>query len=145
MNRTIQLPPHRLDCLQFLLSSIGRHQRRTSRRKWQQLVGELHSMVLAIPGGRGLFSQLQSVITYDSDPKPSDRLQLSPAVHEQLDDFRWLVASLSTRPTRWGELVDSEPLFLGMVDASGTGMVEPGWTHPIACLRYFGVSRLLPH
>jgi hypothetical protein len=44
-NRTIQLPPHRLDRLQFLLSSIGRHQRRTSRRKWQQLVGELRSIL----------------------------------------------------------------------------------------------------
>jgi hypothetical protein len=120
--RTIELPMHRLDRLHLLLSSIERPQRRTSRRKWQQLVGELRSMVLAIPGGRGLFSQLQSVITYDPDPKPSDRLQLSPAVHDQLDDFRWLISSLSTRPTRWGELVDSEPLFLGTVDASGTGM-----------------------
>jgi hypothetical protein len=122
INRTIELPCHRFERLHAILSSFPRHQRRTSRQKWQRLVGELRSMVIAIPGGRGLFSQLQSVITYDSDPKPSDRLRLSAAVHDQLDDFRFLAAFLLARPTRWGELVDSDPRFLGTVDASGAGM-----------------------
>jgi hypothetical protein len=122
VERTIELPPHRIERLQEILASVPRHQNRTSRQKWQRLVGELRSMILAIPGGRGLFSQLQSVLTHSAAPNPSDRLRLSPAVHDQLDDFRWLAASLVNRPTRWGELVDSDPLFLGTVDASGLGM-----------------------
>jgi hypothetical protein len=122
VRRTIELPCHRADRLHSILASFPRHQCRTSRQKWQRLVGELRSMVIAIPGGRGLFSQLQLVITYRTDPKPSDRLSLSSAVHDQLDDFRWLASSVSSRPTRWGELVDSDPRFLGTVDASGTGM-----------------------
>jgi hypothetical protein len=122
VRRTIELPRHRADRLHSILASFPRHQRRTSCQKWQRLVGELRSMVIAIPGGRGLFSQLQSVITYRTYPKPSDRLSLSSAVHDQLDDFRWLASSVSSRPTRWGELVDSDPRFLGTVDASGTGM-----------------------
>jgi hypothetical protein len=131
--RTIELPPHRLDRLNTILDSFPRHQSRTSRRKWQQLLGELRSMVMAIPGGRGLFSQLQSVLTYDNNPKPTDRLRLSPAVHDQLADFRWLVSSFASRPTRWGELVDSDPIFLGTVDASGSGMggvwLDPSGKH----------------
>jgi hypothetical protein len=122
VRRTVELPPHRLARLHELLASIPRGQNRTSRRKWQQLLGELRSMVLAIPGGRGLFSQLQSVLLHAQDPKPTDRLRLSTAVHDQLDDFRWLANELSDRPTRWAEIVDSAPTFLGTVDASGLGM-----------------------
>ena len=120
--RTIELPAHRLDRLHELLASFPPHQHRTSRRRWQQLIGELRSMVLAIPGGRGLFSQLQSVLDYSPTARPCDRLYLTRAVHDQLDDFRWLAQHLASRPTRWGEVVDSDPEFLGAVDASGSGM-----------------------
>ena len=122
VQRSIELPPHHILRLHEILSDIPRHQRRTSRKKWQCLLGELRSMILAIPGGRGLFSQLQSVLSYPTNPKPSDRLTLSKAVHDQLDDLRWLAADLTGRPTRWGELVDTDPSFLGAVDASGAGM-----------------------
>ena len=122
IQRTIALPPHRVLRLHTLLASFPSHQRRTSRRKWQCLLGELRSMALALPGGRGLFSQLQSVLTYSASASPSDRLCLSPAVHHQLNDIRHLASSLSARPTRWGELVDSDPSFLGAVDACVTGM-----------------------
>jgi hypothetical protein len=120
--RTIELPPHRVERLHEILASVPTHQRRTSRRKWQQLLGELRSMVLAIPGGRGLFSQLQSVLLHSPTAKPSDRLRLSQPVHDQLDDLRWLARDLSERPTRWAEIIDSSPAFLGTVDASGSGM-----------------------
>jgi hypothetical protein len=79
-------------------------------------------MVMAIPGGRGLFSQLQSFLLHVHDPKPTDRLRLSSAVHDQLDDFRWLAHELTGRPTRWAKIVDSAHTFLGTVDASGLGM-----------------------
>lgn len=38
--RTVALPPHRVDRLHLLLQSFPCHQRRTSRRKWQCLIGE---------------------------------------------------------------------------------------------------------
>jgi hypothetical protein len=82
--RTIKLPPHRLERLHEILASFPTSQHRTSRRKWQQLLGELRSMVLAIPGGRGLFSQLQSVLTHSENPKPFDHLRLSRPVHDRL-------------------------------------------------------------
>jgi hypothetical protein len=77
MARTIELPSHQLARLHEILQSIPHSKHWTSRRKWQQLLGELRSMVLAIPGGRGLFSQLQSVLLYAENPKPTDCLRLS--------------------------------------------------------------------
>jgi hypothetical protein len=56
MQRTIELPPRRLQRLTALLHDISPTQRTTSRRKWQQLLGELRSMAMALPASRGLFS-----------------------------------------------------------------------------------------
>ena len=122
VHRTIELPTHRRERFAELLASLPQHQRRTSRKKWQQLLGEFRSMILALAGGRGLLSQLQSVLTYSATAKPTDRLTLSPAVHDQLDDLRLLIQGLGDRPTRWGELVDSDPSFIGAMDASADGM-----------------------
>jgi hypothetical protein len=47
---TIELPAHRLTRLFDLLHLIPPRQRRVSTKKWQQLVGELRSMVLAFAG-----------------------------------------------------------------------------------------------
>jgi hypothetical protein len=52
---TIKLPPHRVARLHAILASITPDQRRTSTKKGQQVIGELRSMALAIPGARGLF------------------------------------------------------------------------------------------
>ena len=122
IKRTVELPPHRVDRLFELLDSIAPGQARTSRRKWQQLIGELRSMVLAIPGGRGFFSHLQEVLDYSPDAKPTDRLRLTSDCHTELADIRLLAESLDSRPTKWGEIVESEPSYHGAVDASGTGM-----------------------
>ena len=83
-------------------------------------------MVLAIPGGRGLFSHLQSALTSSPDACPSDCVTLGKPIHDQLDDLRWLAKDLSTRPSRWGEVVDSDPSFIGAVDASAEGMGGSG-------------------
>jgi hypothetical protein len=79
-------------------------------------------MVLVIPGGRGLFSQLQSVLLHATNPKPSNRLCLPKCVHDQLDNIRWIANRLNARPTCWAEIVDSSPAFIGTVDALGLGM-----------------------
>jgi hypothetical protein len=59
---TIQLPAHRVIQFFELLDSFAPSQRCTTVVKWQTLLGELRSMVLAVPGGRGLFSILQEVL-----------------------------------------------------------------------------------
>jgi hypothetical protein len=119
LRMTIELPPHRLERLEEILNSIPRTQKRTSVRKWQQVLGELRSMAIAIPGSHGMFSLLQEALRRQADK----RLRLSRGVHDCLDDFRWLFANLSERPTRLYELVPQpEPVLLGAGDACGRGM-----------------------
>jgi hypothetical protein len=60
-------------------------------------------MVLAIPGGRGLFSVLQEALKKRCDN--GTRVRLTPVVHSVLQDFRWLATDLGRRPTRIAELI----------------------------------------
>jgi hypothetical protein len=121
MRLTIELPPHRIQRLFEILDSIPPHQGRTSVKKWQKLLGELRSMVLAVPGGRGMFSVLQNVLSKRCDV--ASRLRLTQPVHAILKDFQWLAQDLARRPTRLAELVPADtPSTLGAHDAAATGM-----------------------
>jgi hypothetical protein len=53
VTKTIQLPPHRVERLHTILAGIPTNQRRMSTKKWQQVIGELRSMALAVPGSLG--------------------------------------------------------------------------------------------
>jgi hypothetical protein len=123
---TIELPPHRVERLLAILASIAPDQKRIQVEKWHQLLGELRSMLLGIPGAKGLFSVLQEAFRHQSD----NRVRLSSSVHAFLDDFRWLAQDLTSRPTRLAEILPQEPAAVGAVDAAGAGMggvwfVEP--------------------
>jgi hypothetical protein len=116
---TLELPPHRKERLQAILDDIPSTQRRISVKKWQQVLGEIRSMAIAIPGSRGLFSLLQEALRHQTD----GRIRLSKGVHDTLDDFRWLAADLASRPTRLYEIVPQpDPELLGAQDACGVGM-----------------------
>jgi hypothetical protein len=118
---TIELPPHRITRLQHILGSIRPGQRRVAVTTWHKLLGELRSMALAIPGGRGLFSTLQEAFRHPE--KDQKRLRLHKHVHDFLDDWRWLADNLISRPTRIAEVVPSQqPHTIGACDASGEGM-----------------------
>jgi len=110
-----------MERLHEILSSMQPNQRRIATKRWHKIVGELRSMVTAIPGARGLFSTLQEAFRHQEDQRP--RLRLHRHVHDFSEDFRWLAASLSTRPTRTAELVPAlTPHATGACDAAATGM-----------------------
>ena len=120
LKMTIELPQHRVERLTEILDSIPRTQKRVSVKKWQQVLGELRSMSVAIPGSRGLFSLLQEALRHQ---EPGARIRLSQGVHDCLDDFRWITNDLATRPTRLYEIVpQTYPELLGAQDACGYGM-----------------------
>jgi hypothetical protein len=84
-------------------------------------VGELRSMVLTIPGGKGLFSILQQFLKVRSEG--GTRLRLTSEVHTILNDSGDLASDLRERPTCIAELVPSViPATLGAQDAAGPGM-----------------------
>ena len=138
---TISLPPRRLQRLADILAEIPLSQRRTSVKRWHQILGELRSMSLAVPGARGLFSQMQEALRH-KDPK--GKLKLQQGVHHALQDFRLLHADLARRPTRLYELVPLPPTLLGSHDASGHGAGGVWLPTPAAvprqCLLYDGTN-----
>ena len=113
---TIELPPHRLERLLELLDAFPRSRRSCPKRELQQLLGELQSMVLAIPGGVGCLSWIQHQVK-----QAGERILLTPHFHDALDDFRWLAEDVGGRPTRIGEVVPEVPLYTGTSDAAGLG------------------------
>ena len=115
---TLQLPAHRIDRLTTILEDLPPTQHRISLKKWHKVVGELRSMVLAIPGLRGLFSLLQEAFRHQQQK----RIRLSRSLHHFLDDMRWLLSNLADRPTRFRELVPTAPVIIGAHDASKRGM-----------------------
>jgi len=117
VRQTIRLPSHRVARLLDIFSEL-REARRVSITRWQQVLGELRSMLIAIPGGRGLFSILQTGFRYAD----KHRIRLDSHVHAQLDDFEALALDLASRPTRLAELISDALAAIGSVDASGTGM-----------------------
>ena len=129
---TISLTTRRRDRLRALLDSIPPTQHRLARKKWHQLLGELRSMSLALPGSRGLFSALQAPGTVKENPQSASRLRLTAAFHDALDDFRALAAALDTRPTRIAEIVPTQPSVTGAHDASGVGAGGVLFSHPSA-------------
>jgi hypothetical protein len=117
---TITLPPHRLERLFAILDSVPTEQNRVSIQKWQQMLGELRAMAIAIPGARGIFSHLQAALQAPNVNK--GRIRVSNHVRATLDDFKWMASALQDRPTRLQELVAQPPCLYGTTDASGQGM-----------------------
>eukprot|EP00536_Pseudo-nitzschia_multiseries_P018339 jgi/Psemu1/55134/gm1.55134_g len=108
INKTISLPPHRVARLQEILHSISSTQRHVPIKQWHQVLGELRSMALAIPGAIGLFSILQEAFRHQEPGR--QRLRLTKRVHSFLQDFQWLANDLSNTPTFIAELVPDPSL-----------------------------------
>ena len=75
---TLELPAHRVERAQEILASIQPNQRRVAISTWHKVLGELRSMALAIPGGRGLFSTLATAQTRARLPR---RLEVAGKQH----------------------------------------------------------------
>ena len=88
-------------------------------------------MALALPGSRGLFSQMQESLCHVK----GKIITLYKGVHKSLADFLWIYEYVANCPTRIYELVPLQPTVGSYHDASGYmygGVVLPG---PTAILR----------
>lgn len=124
--QTIELPPHRLARLYAILDDLVPSKKRIATKRWHKVLGELRSMVLAIPGLKGMFSLLQEAFRHEN----AGRIRLSSALHEFLADIRLLVDDLAARPTRMREIVPTDPSNVGATDAAGPGMGGVFFTPP---------------
>jgi hypothetical protein len=120
IEKTLEIPAHRIERLQEILDSILPTQKRESVQKGRKVLGELRSMSIALPGTRGLFSILQEALRHQS----SDGKQLWTRlpVRGFLEDFRWLAKEIGSRPTSVDEIIAQPPAMSGSANASGIGM-----------------------
>ena len=97
---TIQLPKHHQKRLAEILASIPPTQKRTSVKKWyKEVLGELRSMSIALPGSRTLFSQMQE---HALTTKLGHRISLKKGIHQAIADIKWILKdSISSRPNRF--------------------------------------------
>ena len=105
VNMTTALPPHCMARLKEIVSSIPSTQHRVGVDKCHRVLGKLRSMALALPGARGMFSQMQEALCHVK----GKRVTLSTGVHKALSDFKWLAEDVANRPTRMYELVPLLP------------------------------------
>jgi hypothetical protein len=103
--KTIELPAHHVERRHTILAGIPSNQRRTSTKKWQQVIDELRSMALAVPGARGVFCSLQDTLRHKTNEGMCVRL--GRHVHAFLKKIRWLTEDLAARPTSMIEVVPS--------------------------------------
>jgi len=71
---TLRLPNHKAQCLIDIIQTFL-PLKRTSRRKWQRLLGELRHLAVAIPRARYLFSIIQNILV---EQPAASRLCLNP-------------------------------------------------------------------
>ena len=88
------------------MAGIPISQKRISLDKWHQVSGGLISMAIVLPGARVLFSHIKEALHHVE----IKRLVLTRAVHQDLEDFRWLAEDLSRRPTILSDLVPLHPM-----------------------------------
>ena len=59
-------------------------QRRVSKKRWRKLLGDLRSMMLAIPGAEGMFSHIQAALVKD---RSSNRIKVDQPTTDELRDW----------------------------------------------------------
>jgi hypothetical protein len=113
---TIQLPSYRQERLCSLLQQfILKHH--TTWRQWQQLLGELRSMTLALHSSQHLFSALQHQL-YSKGP----RFRISQLSKLALTNWQVMAQQLTTHLVSITSLVPHAPHCVGATDASIQGM-----------------------
>ena len=115
---TIHLPQHRVQRLTEMLKEVE-GQRRVSRKRWRKLLGELRSMMLAIPGAEGMFSHIQAALVVAGN---ANRIKVDRSTRDELSDWAWLADDISNRPTSIAEVVRHPPSIWQATDAAKAGM-----------------------
>ena len=82
VTETLHLPPHRITRLYSLLDAFPPSRRRVPVGEWHQLLGELQSMSTALPGAKGLFSELQDALS--AKATSIERVRLNQLVFDSL-------------------------------------------------------------
>jgi len=125
---TIELPPNRVERLKEILAAFPRSRKTCPKKDLHKLVGELRSMILALPGGVGCLSWLQETLK-----TANKRVYLNQHFHDAIEDFKWLAEDITSRPTRLAEVVPEAPTLVGTVDAWAPAWAACGYPMAKPC------------
>jgi hypothetical protein len=117
VNMTITLPEHRLFALRQTLADMIQ-KTRTSRKKWQKLLGTLRSTTPALYGAAHSFSILQHALTDTTNR----RIRITPLIREILRHWLLLAKQAYDTPAALTTVVPTHPTILAATDASKSGM-----------------------
>jgi len=113
---TLSIPPPRQAKLIAHIASFD-NRKRVSRRRWQQLIGELRSVALALPSAKFIFSVLQHALL----DQTASRIRLNKTLRTALADWRVLLSDL-LQPVSLYHVVPTAPTMIAGCDASKDGM-----------------------
>ena len=82
-------------------------------------MGELRSMILAIPGAEGMFSHIQAALVKSDS---SNRIKVDRSTRDKLRNKKWLSEDIATRPTSISEVVRHLLSIWKATDAAKSGM-----------------------
>ena len=100
------------------LAAIPGKLRTTSRCKCSNILWLLRSITLTIAGLKVVFTRVQHALKREA----GRHVQLTADMHDDLNAWRELVRSLSSRPTHLRKLAPFAPTCIGTTDALGSGM-----------------------
>lgn len=115
LHRTITLPHKKCNKIVHLIKLMLKKPS-ASLKSFQQLAGKLQHAAFGIPGGPGLFSQIDRAMHGDPQMIP-----LTPTIKECLSDWRYLIQHLSQTPTHVCQLCKDMPHYIGYSNACGLG------------------------
>ena len=97
-------------------------EKKVHKNDFQKLAGKLVHASVCIPKGKGLLSDI-----YKGLQQTSEFVKLTPAIKQSLQDWRFMIQLIESRPTLVLELTPGLPWFIAYTDASSTG-VGGVWT-----------------
>jgi hypothetical protein len=116
--KTISFTPRRTQGILEILHSLPSTKKCIAVKQCNNIVGELCSMSPVVSGLGGFFILLQESFRHEHQK----RIPLSRALHDFLDDIRWIIAYLAHRPTHIAELIPTGNTTVVAHDASIQGM-----------------------
>ena len=133
---TVALQEQKLQELNQLVA-IPATERRIGRKEMERLVGKVCSMHLTVPEAVAHLYHIQRDLVHGG----VDRVWLLSEFHQEIDDWKTLVAQTVAWTTHLAEIFRREPTHLGFCNTSGIGTggvwLDPSrsqsiivWRHP---------------
>jgi hypothetical protein len=117
INKTVQLPPEKIDAILATMNAMLRSTTGVKFQDFQKLTGKLHHASIGIPTGKSLMTQFNRQLA--REPKLV-WMRRGSDLRNAMHLWAAMLRQHKMNPTKAKELVQGEPDYLIIVDASGS-------------------------